>query len=154
MNNELAIIKPSFPAMKTSDINKVRRAINATASKPQAEYKVDQFIHNGLYVRTGFLTKTMYLTGALIKIPTTLIISGDVTAFIGNSLIRFTGYHTVTAEAYRQQVFYAHEDTYLTMMFPTNAKTCEEAEEEFTDDYAILTTRRTGEYKGDLCQVV
>lgn len=150
--NELTTSKLSFPAMCESDIAKVRRAMHLSAQQKQIELKIEQFIHNGLYVRTALLTKGMYLTGALIKIPTTLIICGDTTAFIGDRLVRLKGYNTITAEAGRQQVFYGHEDTYITMMFPTNASTCEEAEEEFTDDYALLTTRRK-EPIGDLCQV-
>ena len=81
------------------------------------------------------------MTGALIKLATTVILSGDVSVFNGEVAERMTGYNVITGSAGRKQAFHAHEDTHITMIFPTKAKTVQQAEEEFTDEHDRLMSR-------------
>ena len=85
------------------------------------------------------------LTGALIKIATLLIAHGDVEVFIGDSTLELNGYNVLPASANRKQAFMTKSETHLTMVFPSQAKTVEEAENEFTDEVDALMSRRTGE---------
>ncbi len=61
---------------------------------------------------------------------------------VGDKPMRLTGHCVIPASAHRKQAFTAHEDTYLTMSFATGAATVEEAEDEFTDEAALLLSRR------------
>lgn len=85
------------------------------------------------------------ITGALIKIPTILVISGDVIAYIGEETVELSGYNVIQAYAHRKQAFVAVTDTFLTMVFPTSATDIESAESEFTDETEKLITRKESE---------
>jgi hypothetical protein len=82
------------------------------------------------------------VTGVLITIPTVLIVSGHATLFIGGEDVELKGYAVIPASAGRKQAVYAHADTLFTMLFPTAARTVEEAEREFTDEPERLASRR------------
>jgi hypothetical protein len=82
------------------------------------------------------------ITGALIRIPTMLIFSGELVAYIGGDTIALNGYNVVPASANRKQAFYAVTNSYLTMLFATDAKTIEDAESEFTDEANLLMSRQ------------
>jgi len=100
-------------------------------------------IHAGMYHRTILVPKGMTLTGALIKRATTVIMVGDASMYGGDGEEeRFTGYTVRPAMPGRKQAFYAWSDTYLTMIFPTKARTIAEAEAEFTDEADRLFSRR------------
>ena len=79
--------------------------------------------------------------GATIKPPTTIIIIGDVFVWINDGWTRITN-DVLTASGQRKQRFFANEDTEIHMLFPTAALTVEEAEREFTDEFANLLSRR------------
>ena len=128
----------TVPAMSINDIGRVRELESALLAMPQVEMETQHVFHAGVYARTVFLRDGVVITGALIKIPTLLIISGDVTVYLGGKSERLTGYNVMKANAGRKQVFVSHADTWMTMFFPTNAMTVEEAEAEFTDEYNLL----------------
>ncbi len=113
-----------------------------SSTLPQVDMCVTQFIHAGMYVRTLCVPAEHVLTGALVRIPTVLVVNGDVNVWTGEAFNRLTGHHALQCEANRKQVFRAFTDTWLTMSFPTKAKTVKEAEEEFTAEWSKLTTRR------------
>lgn len=103
---------------------------------------LEHFIHEGVYYRTCFVPKGVAIIGALVKIPTTVIVSGDCYVTLGNTVGRLEGYHVIKAEAGRRQAFRAITDTYITMCFRTDSKDVKEAEKEFTDEWILLTTNR------------
>ena len=81
-------------------------------------------------------------TGALIKIPTTLTVSGTATIIVGNKdRITVDGFMVVPAMADRKQVLVAHTDTFISMSFVTSARTVADAEAEFTDETDMLKSR-------------
>ena len=109
---------------------------------PQADVKTEQFLHAGMYVRTCSHPKGSLLVGAKIKIPTVLIIDGDVSIKSGGKWMRIQGHAVLRGAPGRRVIVLTHEDTVATMLFPTDAKTVEEAEEQFTDEFNELYTRK------------
>lgn len=108
---------------------------------PQVEIQTDHILHGGMYTRTIRIGPEVVLMGALVKIPTMLIVSGKTAVFTGEGWIELEGYHVIPARAGRKQIFVAREETCITMIFPTEAKTVEQAEEEFTDEHDSLMSR-------------
>ncbi len=140
-----ALHAPGLPAMTDVDIALVRQLECMIADRPQIDIPITHTLHAGMYARTAILPPGALITGALIKIPTVLVLHGDAQVFIGGESVRLTGYHVLSASAGRKQAFVAYAETHLTMVFPTNATTVEEAEAEFTDEVALLQTRRPQE---------
>lgn len=143
-----------LPAMTQDEINKVTFLENFSRSLcEQEEMPTEHLIHGGMYARTLHMKAGTVMTGALLKLPTTLIVAGDCAVFIGEETIELRGYSVLPGSAGRKQAFFAHTDVSMTMLFPTQAKTVGQAEQEFTDDYELLmsnfqdcvTTRITGE---------
>jgi hypothetical protein len=82
------------------------------------------------------------ITGALIKIPTLLIVQGDATVYIGDEPMVLSGYNVVPAAAGRKQAFVAQRIRWLTMIFPSDVKDVGLAEEQFTDENHLLASHR------------
>lgn len=132
----------NLPAMTGEAVDLVREAETKALELPQIELPTRHSLHAGMYARTIRIPAGVAITGALIKIPTILIVSGHCEVFTGGETVELRGYHVLQAGAHRKQVFMAHEDTDLTMLFPTKATTVEQAENEFTDEADMLQTRR------------
>ena len=132
------------PAMPESDRNAVRRLQDWALQQPQLDIPTHHTLHGGMYARTICLKAGALIVGAHIKVPTVLVLSGDASVFVGGDERerRYAGYHVVPAQPGRKQVFLAHADTHLTMLFPTSAQTVAEAENEFTDEAQALGSRR------------
>ncbi|WP_028618714.1 hypothetical protein [Pseudomonas canadensis] len=140
--NDITSATPSLPTMTSRDVEKVQGLEAHLLGIEQVAIQTRHHFHAGLYARTIRIPAGVMITGALIKIPTLLIVSGHVTVFIGGKSIELHGYHIVPGQAGRKQVFLAHADTDLTMTFATQAKTVEEAESEFTDQPTALMSRQ------------
>ena len=110
------------------------------------EVVTDHVIHGGIYTRTIRLAADVVLVGALIKIPTTLVIAGRTAVFTGEEWIELEGVHIIPARAGRKQTFRTRDETTLIMSFRTDAKTVAEAEAEFTDEAEQLVSQRAGEH--------
>lgn len=141
----------TLQGMTPEEIQRVQVIESEMSQYPQLFIETTHTLHDYVYTRTIKIPAGVVITGALIKIPTTLILYGDVSVYVGGSTKRLQGYRVIPAPANRKQIFYAHEDTYLTMSFATSAKTVTEAEEEFTDETDKLLSRKPT-YKGLLCQ--
>lgn len=139
-----------LPAMCGADVAKVQRAESAMLDMKQVNIQTLHHLHAGLYCRTIRIPAGVMITGALIKIPTLLILSGHVSVFIGGESVEFDGYHVVPGQAGRKSMFLAHADTDMTMAFATRATTVEEAEAEFTDQPDTLKSRQQS---GDLTMI-
>ena len=135
---DLMIREEPISTMTDVEIEKVRQLENAILQAPQVKIATSHIIHAGMYARTIIVPAGIYLTGALMKIPTLLIIQGNFLLFIGGRTKKLQGYNVFTGGANRKQAGVAITDTHVTMIFPTAAKTIEEAEQEFTDETNIL----------------
>ena len=129
----------TIPAMTEAVIERVR-AVEAhiLATQEQFDLPLLHVLHGGMYVRSLFMPGGTFITGALIKIPTTVIVDGDAIVWLGDAERRVTGHTILPASANRKQGFHALSDTHITMMFPTQAKTVAEAEREMTDEFDRL----------------
>ncbi len=99
-------------------------------------------LHDGLYARTSRLPPDHGLTGALVKIATLLLVTGTVEMLNGDAWQRLEGYNVLCGLPGRKQLIVTRSSVVLTMIFPTAARTVAEAEEEFTDDFERLLSRR------------
>jgi hypothetical protein len=135
-------IRPMSPdaIARVSELEKVNLSL------PQVEIHTHHLLHAGMYARTITIPAGTVLTGALVKRPTVLIVCGDVLISRGEENgVRVTGTAVIPASAGRKQAFITYADTTVTMSFPTQAKTIEDAEAEFTDDTELLMSRRDPE---------
>lgn len=141
MINIQAVVGPSLPVMSADAVDAVKALGEISLQHEQIPFTTKHLIHAGMYARTIMIPADSLITGVLIKCATIVVVSGDVTVATGDGSIRLTGYNVVPASAHRAQVFRAHSDTYLTAIFPTQAKTIEEAESELTDETDKLASR-------------
>ena len=139
--SELAIAQNRIPAMSEMAIDNVRQLEDYVLGAKQTDIPTEHVFHAGVYARTIMIPAGVILTGAMIKIATVLIVSGDFIVYIGNEAIERSGYHVFAASANRKQAFIAKTDTYMTMVFATDSKTVSDAEEQFTDDFGRLMSR-------------
>lgn len=130
--------KPAAPV-----VSRVEQLEAQLRELPQVEIRTQHVIHAGMYARTIKIPAGVALVGARIKRATMLLVSGDVVVSGDNQpAFRVTGHAILPASAGRKNAWYAHDDTELTMLFPTSARTVEDAEREFTDDVELLMSRR------------
>lgn len=140
--NALMTRVPALPAMAASDVARVQELQDYLLQLDQVSIQTTHHFHAGLYSRTIRVPAGVVITGALIKIPTLLIFSGYATIYVGGESLDLCGYHVLPGQAGRKQVFAAHLDTDLTMVFATTATTIEQAEAEFTDETNSLMSRQ------------
>ncbi len=137
--NNLAVLSGHIPAMLDASVEKVRFAEECAKRLPQVHTLTSHIIHAGVYARTIRIPAGVFITGALIKRSTTLIIQGHVLAYVGQEKpAEYKGYNVLTASANRKSAYSAITDTHMTMLFATDAKTVAEAEAEFTDETGLL----------------
>lgn len=141
--NPLTHTQAVLPASTAKAIEAIQRIEELVLEDPQIDLTTYHVLHGGVYARTIMVPKGALITGALIKIPTTLTVCGKCSVLIGDALeVMIDGYHVFAASAGRKQAYIAHEDTWITMSFKTNATTIEEAEAEFTDEAERLMSRQ------------
>ena len=142
MSNELT--ERQIGTMSADTVANVRKLEAALLQLPQVEITTSHVIHAGMYARTIMVPAGVAIVGALMKIPTILILNGDFVIYIDDRPIELHGYNVFTGNANRKQAGVALSNTYVTMIFPTDAKTIAEAEEEFTDETDLLFSRFDG----------
>lgn len=142
--SSLVAAESRIPAMSIEAIDKVRDLEAITRDLPQVEIPTDHVLHGGMYARTIRIPAGVVLTGVFIRVPTLLVFDGNATVNAGDDAVTMVGHHVLAASAHRRQAFLAHDDTTLTMVFATQAKTVAEAEDEFTDEAHLLFSRKPG----------
>lgn len=109
---------------------------------PQEEIETSHLFHAGMYTRTIRMPKGVVLTGARMKRATVVIVAGRALMLAGDTWAELEGYNVLPGSAGRKQVFVSLSEVFITMVFPTGAKTVEAAEAEFTEDAERLLSRR------------
>lgn len=140
--NTLAVPIAALPATTPERLRQILQLEEQLIGKEPVGVPTEHVIHGGMYVRTIVMPKEMVLTGALIKRATIVIVTGSAAVLAGDEWLELEGYNVIPASAGRKQVFVSHTPVIITMLFPTQAKTVEEAEAEFTDEAARLLSRR------------
>lgn len=132
----------TLPSMNETGIGVAIAAEEMMLQQPQVDIPVTHALHGGMYHRTIMIPAGVALTGALIRVATLLIIDGDVEVFTGSDVATIEGRQVMECQPHRKQVFLAHTDTHMTMVFPTKAATVEDAENEMTIEAARLQSRQ------------
>ena len=139
--SSLVTVGPRITAMGPSALAKIQVLEDELKKLPQLDLETTHIIHGGIYSRTIMLPAGYALTGALIEVPTMVIVHGDAAVYANDDVLNLSGYNIIPASKGRKQAFVAVSDTIITMMFPTTAKTVEDAEREFTKDADELMSR-------------
>lgn len=139
--HDLAPRQARIPAMSDEAIGNVRRLESLARELPQVRIVTRHVIHGGMYARTVCVPANVMITGALVKLPTLLIVDGDAVVHLDGESARLTGHCVLPASAGRKQAFVALADTHITMLFPTAARSVAQAEREFTDEVDLLASR-------------
>lgn len=138
-----AAAQAAIPPMTPSAIGRVARLEEESLRRDQVDLPTDHVLHAGLYARTVLVPAGTLFTGALVKIPTMLVVTGEAMVWTGNDKpLHLVGHNVVPAAAGRKQAFLAMSDMALTMIFATDAGTVDEAERAFTDEHERLASRR------------
>lgn len=124
--------------MSEDDIALATQAEEYIKEFEQEDIATSHIIHGNVYSRTILLKRDTTLAGALIKVPTILILSGDASVYIGSDVLHYVGYNVIVGYPNRKQIIHAESDVYVTMIMSTDAKSIKEAEIEFTDDWERL----------------
>ena len=144
--NDIITTDNRILAMSDSAIEKVRALETGLLTLPQVDITHHHILHGGVYSRSILMPAGTTLTGAIIKVPTILIIAGTVRVFLNGKASELSGYNVFAASANRKQAFHALTDVYMTMVFASSAKTVAEAEDEFTDEAHLLASRMPGAF--------
>lgn len=142
MNDELSILFHALPATAPEMVEKIRALEDRLIGNEPVDLPTEHVIHAGMYARTIAMPKGMVLSGALIKRATMVVVTGSAAVLVGDKWLRLDGYNVIPASAGRKQVFVSYSTVIITMLFPTQAKTVEEAERDFTDEADRLLSRR------------
>lgn len=138
----LALTQATLPATPRDLIEKIAAFEEVQIGHEPVEVPTGHLIHAGMYARTILIPQDMVLTGALMKRASVVIVVGSASVLAGGEWLEFEGYNVIPASAGRKQVFVSRSLLIITMLFPTQAKTVEDAEAEFTDEAASLLSRR------------
>lgn len=136
-----AVLVPPSPAI----LDKLIRVSDFIRQFPQISIVTEHLIHGGMYARTIRLESGVVIAGSIIRLATTLIIHGDCTVLAGDERIDLTGYNVLPGCAGRKQLFLTRSSVEMTMLFPTSAKTVEDAENEIFVEVDQLMSRKDGD---------
>lgn len=145
-HSSLPVARSSLPVISSMSelaIENVRAVEGLSSKMEQVPLVTEHVLHAGLYSRTVTIPAGGMVTGVFVTTPTLLIVNGDALIYrdIGLEPIHVLGYQVIPAGANRKQLFMAKEETTLTMIFATQAKTIEAAEDEFTNETHLLSSR-------------
>lgn len=128
-------IAPSTPEA----IEKVSRLTVAMRERlPAVPFITEHLLHAGIYTRTVRLPANTLVAAVLFKRTTTLIISGSCDVWSNDEITPVDGYTVVPCAAGRKIALITRSAIAASMSFPSNAKSAEDAEKEFTDEYDQL----------------
>lgn len=144
-NDTLARVLPtaSLSASSPEVLEAVNKAEAAVGSLPQIDVITAHVIHGGMYARTVRIPAGAVVTGAQLKVATLLVIHGDADVFTGDGWVSISGFGVLPGSAGRKQIFLMRSAVEMTMIFPTQAQTVEEAEGECTDECGKLMSRKS-----------
>ena len=110
---------------------------------PQGEVITEHLLHGGMYARTIRRGPGMVSIGSLMLRATILLVHGDCSIIGGDGKrVDLTGYNIIPGCAGRKQLSVTHSPVEMTMIFPTQATTVEEAENEICAEADQLMSRK------------
>ena len=143
--SDLAVIPPCVLTPPSSEmLDKMNQANDLIRACPQVDIVTEHLLHGGMYARTIRRGPGVVAVGSLILRATILIVSGPCTLVTGESRLDLHGYNVLPGLAGRKQLSLTHGAVEMTMIFPTSAKTVEEAENEIFAEADQLISRKDG----------
>ena len=124
--------------MSDGTMAKITKFADVLRTAPQVQFKTTHMFHAGMYLRTCVFPKGIVLTGVPIKIPTVLTLVGDCAVVTEHGTILYSGYNVLPCSEHRMACMLTLSEVFMQMSFASTAKTVEEAEKEFTDQYQDL----------------
>lgn len=140
----------AIPSVSAEVLAWIREVEGRSRQFEQLQVITRHILHAGMYARTVELPAMGIFTNVLIKIPTLIVVSGYCYMLAGGQWAKFAGYNVFPAMAGRKQICITKEPTSVTMLFPTHAKTVEEAERQFTDEIADLLSSKQPECNSEV----
>lgn len=113
-------------------------AIQIRDQLPACPFVTEHMLHAGMYTRTVRLPAGAVCAAVQIKAATVLIFAGSADIYVNDKLIHVDGYTVMPGSAGRKIAFITHSEVAMSMMFPTDAKSVDEAQKQFTDEHAML----------------
>lgn len=141
MSTSLSVLGNALPPATQETIDKIGVIEDRIRQYPQIEFVTEHVFHAGMYARTVRISPGIVFTSVLIKIPTLLIVHGCCDMLAGDEWVRLDGYNILPANSGRKQIYVTRTEVELTMIFPSDVQTVEEAEAQFTDDGDNLLSR-------------
>lgn len=92
----------------------------AILSRPQTPLDITHHFSDGIYYREMLLEAGTVATGAVHLTEHRMISIGDIELWDGKETLRLTGYHTFISKAGTKRMAYAHADTILISLHPTD----------------------------------
>lgn len=127
-----------LPASTPANYQEIHSVGMAMREFPQVPFITDHKLHGGTYTRTVMLPNGTRFAGVLVKVASTLVIVGDVTVYANGMKYEFSGVNVLCGKANRIQAFIANSVCVLIMQCRCDAKTIEDAQKHFTDEYELL----------------
>lgn len=137
------ITKNTAIAMTNKDIEIAQSVEDEISVYEEYALETHHNMHGGIYSRTMMLKKGDIVSGVIIKVPTTMVVSGHVKILLGSEVMELKGYNVLSASANRKQVVTALEDTYISMILKSDAQKQWDAEDDFTDEGDKLMSRQS-----------
>lgn len=144
MNENSIVAGNTLPAATPKALENILALESEVMAMPQLHFQTEHLLHAGMYARTVRLAPGTLIVGALIKIPTVLVVHGRARVFAGERWYKIEDYQVLPASAGRKQIFVALSTVEITMLFPSHASSVAEAEAEFTDETEKLVSRHDG----------
>lgn len=145
MSDSLAVLGKAIPPATEAMLQKIAVVEGRVRSCPQIDPPMEHVLHGGMYARTCRLAANVIIVSVFIKVPTVVIVNGSCYMLAGDKWHALDGYNVLPASPGRKSIFVTLTETEITMLFPTDAKTVEEAEAQFTDEAENLLSRQSHE---------
>lgn len=130
--------RPNIAPMSEQAIDLVRRMEAVVREMPQAPFKLDRQLHEGMYARTVTLPPG-YWGGCLVEKATFVIVVGDANFYVGtDEPLRCSGVTVVSAGAHRKQAVEALSTISVTAISIVDATTVDEADAQMTSEPELL----------------
>ena len=134
----------ALTAPPSNTLEKLNQAHEIISSCPQVEILTEHLIHGGMYARTVRRGAGIVAVGSVILRATILIVNGPCSMLVDGRRIDLTGYNVIPGLAGRKSFSLTHGDVEMTMIYPTSARTVEEAENEIFAEADQLMSRKDG----------
>lgn len=143
MSSQLVVSAPSvISAPSPATLDSLTHLQAAMANLPEVPLPTEHLLHGGMYARTVRREFDSVTIGSLITKATILIVHGSCSMLIGDRRVDLDGYNVLAGLPGRKSFSITRGPVEMTMIFPTNAHTVAEAENEIFAEAELLVSRK------------